>query len=200
MNMRGRRRIAQIAINGEILRNRLLDVGVKPSVASKEIRFSVSYIAGAIKNGNINFSAAKALQAAYGINPNDYSVDDDMPTKPGEFYKPSFVSEEPIDIEAAIKPEKGGTPIAPIPEMIRDAVREGVLDAFYQVACNEDLLQVLDKIIYNAAKGAIINADKLIKGDIDEPQTIRGGIRSADSKAEYRRDYGGFTAPVRRQA
>lgn len=180
--------MAQIAINGEILRNRLLDVGVKPSVASKEIGFSVSYIAGAIKNGNINFSAAKALQAAYGINPDDYSVDDEKPVLP-------------IDDEKPVKPvsREGGT-LSSASDMIRDAVREGVLDAFYQVACNEELLQVIYKVIYNAAKGAIINADRLIKGDIDEPQTIRGGIRGADSKAERRGDFGGFTGAVRRQA
>lgn len=180
--------MAQIAINGEILRNRLFDVGVKPSVASKEIGFSASYIASAMKNGSINISASKALQAAYGINPDDYAVDDEKPVMP-------------IDDVEPIKPvsREGGT-LSPASDMIRDAVREGVLDAFYQVACNEELLQVLNKIIYNAAKGAIINADRLIKGDIDEPQTIRGGIRGADSKAEYRRDYGGFTTPVRRQA
>lgn len=163
--------MAQVAINGEMLRSKLLEVGVKPSRASREIGMSVNYLGYAIKTGTCSIAVSRALQANYGIAPNDYVIEeDDMPdtmTDPAPA-KPQKQAEEAAKPGAWRQPRTTdkASALDSFAALLREAVREGVLDAAVQIAANEDLCGALNRIIYNAVKGAIINADRMIKGDL----------------------------------
>ena len=140
--------MAQITINGEKLQKRLLDIGVKPSQASVKIGFTANYWGKAIKNGVCSEVAALGLLREYGIDRRDYEADEEKPV-------------------ATARPEQMALEL-PTRDVhdLRAIVCEGVLDALTQIAANDDMQQVLNRVIYCAVKGAIINADRFTRGGV----------------------------------
>ena len=146
--------MGQITIDGEKLRALLLDKGIKPSEASKAIGFASNYWSKAMSNRTCSEVAAKALFMRLGIRQEDYQIDDEIP------FMPDFPKQTEMEIPTVIDVQKAGLTA----EDVRAAVREGVLDAAVQIAASEDITRALNKLIYNAVHGAIINAARLIKG------------------------------------
>lgn len=149
--------MAQIEINGGKLRELMFEKGVKPSTASTQAGFASNYWKNAMTRGACSETAANLLFMQFGINLIDYRADAEPDTIP--FDEPT-APEEPEERTAA-EPEPV---IAETVVSMRDEIREGVLDAIYQLLGNSETADIINKIIYNAVKGAIINADRIIKG------------------------------------
>ena len=143
--------MGQITIDGEKLRTLLLDKGIKPSAASKAIGFAANYWGKAMKTGACSEVAAKALFMRLGIRQEDYQIEDEIP------FMPDFPKQTEMEIPTVIEVQKAGLTA----EDVRAAVREGVLDAAVQIAASEDITQALNKLIYNAVHGALINARRI---------------------------------------
>lgn len=132
--------MAQIAINGERLRKLMLEKGVKPSVASTQAGFAHNYWHNAMRKGECSEIAANMLFMQFGINLMDYRVDD-APALP-------FADPEPTQTEPA--------PQAAVD--IRREVREAILDAVFQIINSDTVTDAMNRVIYNAVKGAIVRA------------------------------------------
>lgn len=142
--------MAQITIDGEKLRKRLLDIGVKPSQASVKIGFTANYWGKAMKSGVCSEVAALGLLREYGIDRRDYEAEEE---KPVAMAQPEQPAAEQTALELPARDAQD----------LRAIVCEGVLDALAQIAANDDMQQALNRVIYCAVKGAIINANRLIK-------------------------------------
>lgn len=132
--------MAQIAINGERLRGIMLEKGVKPSVASTQAGFAHNYWRNAMRKGECSEIAANMLFMQFGINLMDYRVDD-APEPALPF--PESTQMEPEPAQAVD---------------IRREVREGILDAVYQIINSDTVTDAMNRVIYNAVKGAIVRA------------------------------------------
>lgn len=130
--------MAQISINGERLRKLMLEKGVKPSVASTQAGFAHNYWHNAMRKGECSEIAANMLFMQFGINLMDYRVDD-APALP-------FADPEPTQTEPAQAVD------------IRREVREGILDAVFQIINSDTVTDAMNRVIYNAVKGAIVRA------------------------------------------
>ena len=142
--------MAQIAIDGEKLRQALFEKGVKPSKASTEIGFTENYWGKAMRRGCCSEIAAKALFAAYGIRLDEYAAQDDVMEAAPEEVKP-----EPTPCQTEL------TLDATEPANLREVIREAVLDAVVQIMADKGLGDALGRIIYGAVNGAITNASRV---------------------------------------
>lgn len=132
--------MAQIAINGERLRGIMLEKGVKPSVASTQAGFAHNYWHNAMRKGECSEIAANMLFMQFGINLMDYRVDD-APAIPFADPEPEQTQTEPAQ---AVD--------------IRREVREAILDAVFQIINSDTVTDAMNRVIYNAVKGAIVRA------------------------------------------
>ena len=148
--------MAQLQIDGEKLRQRLLDVGVKPSAASTEIGFSANYWGKAMKSGVCSEIAANALQMRYGINPDDYTVkDEEPPVSPAQ-----QTCEQTTMLPAPDGGETGTFSLA----ALRGVICEAICDAAVQIAADKGLQDALNRVIYGAVFGAGINLERVRGG------------------------------------
>lgn len=137
--------MAQIAINGERLRKLMLEKEVKPSVASTQAGFAHNYWHNAMRKGECSEIAANMLFMQFGINLMDYRVDD-APEPALPFAEPEPTQAEPEPAQAVD---------------IRREVREAILDAVYQIINSDTVTYAMDRVIYNAVKGAIVRASEV---------------------------------------
>lgn len=134
--------MAQIAINGERLRELMLEKGVKPSVASTQAGFAHNYWHNAMRKGECSEIAANMLFMQFGINLMDYRVDN-APEPALPFADPEPTQTDPEPAQAVD---------------IRREVREGILDAVHQIINSDTVTDAMNRVIYNAVKGAIVRA------------------------------------------
>lgn len=148
--------MAQLQIDGERLRQRLLDVGVKPSTASTEIGFAANYWGKAMKTGMCSEIAANALQMRYGINPEDYTVKDD---------EPAFFNAQQTCEQTTMMPDtQSGAAVTINLDALRSIICEAICDAAVQIAADKGLQDALNHTIYGAAYGAMVNANRMRGG------------------------------------
>lgn len=142
--------MAQIAINGERLRGIMLEKGVKPSVASTQAGFAHNYWHSAMRKGECSEIAANMLFMQFGINLMDYRAD----TEEIPFDEPI----EPTEPEQTQTEPEPKTAEQTAPVNIRAEVREAILDAVFQIINLDTVTDAMNRVIYNAVKGAIVRA------------------------------------------
>ncbi len=65
-----------VTINGEKLRELITDKGVSIGKVSQEVGFDRGYITKCTRDGRMSKVCIKALEHAYDINPNEYTIED----------------------------------------------------------------------------------------------------------------------------
>lgn len=162
-----------IQIDGEKFRALLDKAHLKYSVVSKEIGYKDKYISNCIGYNYIGAAAAQLLEIRHGIMLRDYVYVE--PPKPIEPPKPEQ-TEIPVEAEVSeVKPIY--TPVAALDmgehqqaialamqntrapqidyDKLRDAIREGILDAIYNALNDTDTRNAISGLLMHAHLSAL---------------------------------------------
>lgn len=138
-----------IEIDGDKLRAALRSAGTSATDAARQIGFSINYINMACRGGAISREAADAIYATFGIRSDEYAT---LPEEP---------EGQEQDTEKA--PEQARRERTAGVAVLREIIREAILDAAVQLLADEDWTNALQHVIYRGAMGAQLSADRIIK-------------------------------------
>lgn len=129
-----------VEIDGEKLNRLLKEKGLLKSDVSREVGMAANYISNSIGYGNIRLAIAKMLEMKYGIMIDDYKREE-----PAQVEEPETV-EASEDVRESVQIDYGA---------IREAVREGVLDAISAALGDSDTRGAIYGLIASAQKGGM---------------------------------------------
>ena len=145
-----------IQIDGTKLRGAFAAAKVNMAAASRECGFSQNYFSNCCGYCSISGAAAKLLEIKYGIMLRDYVYVE--PEKP---VQTEIEAEEP---KAEAMPAVAMQNRAPeinyerLREVTRDAVRDGILDAIYQMNADKPTRDMVTMTMANAVTGGMLMA------------------------------------------
>lgn len=129
-----------VEIDGEKLNRLLKEKGLLKSDVSREVGMATNYISNSIGYGNIRLAIAKMMEMKYGIMIDDYKREEPAPVEEPETVEASE------DVRESVQIDYGA---------IREAVREGVLDAISAALGDSDTRGAIYGLIASAQKGGM---------------------------------------------
>lgn len=155
-----------IQIDGTKLRGAFAAAKVNMSAASRECGFSQNYFSNCCGYCSISGAAAKLLEIKYGIMLQDYVyVEPEKPAEQAEEPKAEAMPAVAVDIKdlqqafaVAMQNHAPEINYERLREVTREAVRDGILDAIYQMNADKPTRDMVTGAMANAVTGGMLMA------------------------------------------
>lgn len=155
-----------IHIDGTKLRGAFAAAKVGMTAASRECGFSQNYFSNCCGYCRISGAAAKLLEIKYGIMLRDYVyVEPEKPAEQAEEPKAEAMPAVAVDIKdlqqafaVAMQNHAPEINYERLREVTRDAVRDGILDAIYQINADSPTRDMVTMTMANAVKSGMLLA------------------------------------------
>ena len=151
-----------IQIDGTKLRGAFAAAKVNMAAASRECGFSQNYFSNCCGYCSISGAAAKLLEIKYGIMLRDYVyVEPEKPVQTeieAEEPKAEAMPADIKDLQQAFAVAAPEINYERLREVTRDAVRDGILDAIYQMNADKPTRDMVTMTMANAVTGGMLMA------------------------------------------